>query len=71
MADPVIVTCGAACEVTVVHELALPPLTLTLAEGAQITGAILLVWVVGFGFRALIRTLHVDENRDSDGSERD
>lgn len=71
MADPVAITCGAACTVTVVHELSLPPFQLSLAEGAQITAAVLLVWVVGFGFRVLLRALHVDENRATDGSERD
>jgi hypothetical protein len=52
-----------ACTVTVVHELSLPPLQLSAEEGAAIAGAILAIWAVGWGFRALIKTLrHTDGN---------
>lgn len=71
MADPVTVTCGAACTVTVVHELALPPFQLTLEEGGQITLAIVAVWAIGFAFRAFIRAADVDKSQGSDGSDRD
>jgi len=57
MADPTTIECSASCTVTVVHELSLPPLQLTTAEGAQIAGAVLAVWAVGFGIRMLARTL--------------
>lgn len=60
MADPQTITCDSACTVTVVHEISLPVLNLDTVEAAQISSAILLVWVVGYAFRMLIRTLHVD-----------
>lgn len=60
MSDPVAITCDSACTVTVVHELSLPPLQLDAAEGALIAGAVLAVWVVGWAFRMLIRTLNID-----------
>ena len=63
MADPVSIVCDGACTVTVVHELSLPPLQLTPAEGAVIAGAVLAVWAVGFGVRLVIQTL-----RNSDGN---
>lgn len=56
--DPVTVQCASACTVTL--QLDVPPFNLSLEEGAAISGAILLVWVVGFGIRALIRALNVD-----------
>lgn len=71
MADPVAITCGAACTVTVVHELSLPPFQLSLAEGGQITLAIVAIWAIGFAFRAFIRASDVDKGQASDGSERD
>lgn len=71
MADPVTVTCGAACTVTVVHELSLPPLQLTLEEGGLITLAIVSIWAIGFAFRSFIRAADVDKSQSSDGSERD
>ena len=63
MADPVVIECATACTVTVVHELSLPPLQLSADEGAVIAGAILAIWAIGWGFRALIQTLkHTDGN---------
>ena len=63
MAEPVTIECTGSCTVTVVHELSLPPMQLTTAEGAQIAIAIVAVWAVGFGFRAVIRTLNIDGNQ--------
>lgn len=60
MADPQIIECTGACTVTVVHELALPVLSMSTDDAAMISGAVLLVWVVGYAFRVLIRTLNVD-----------
>ena len=40
-----------------------PLLALSPAEGAQISGAILLIWGVGWGFRVLVQTL-----RNTDGN---
>jgi len=63
MAEPTVIDCVSACTVTVVHELSLPPLQLSAEEGAAIAGAILAIWAVGWGFRALIQTLrHTDGN---------
>ena len=63
MADPVVIECSTACTVTVVHELSLPPLQLSAEEGAVIASAILAIWAIGWGFRALIQTLkHTDGN---------
>lgn len=56
--DPVTVQCSQACTVTL--QLDVPPFNLTLEDGVQISSAILLVWVVGYGIRMLIRTLNVD-----------
>lgn len=51
------IQCTTACTVTVVHEINLPVLSLSLEEGAAISSAVLLVWAVGLGFRVLIQTL--------------
>ena len=67
MADPSIIECATACTVTVVHELSLPPLQLSADEGAVIASAILAIWAIGWGFRALIQTLkHTDGNSNSE-----
>lgn len=65
MAEPTTINCPSTCTVTVVHELSLPPLQLTGAEGAQIAGAILAVWAVGWGFRILIRHLKTSDGYSS------
>lgn len=66
MADPVQINCSTACTITVVHDLALPPLQLDSADGGLIAGAILAVWAVGFGFRSIIRALHIDGNKTTE-----
>ncbi|WP_343590349.1 hypothetical protein [Paracidovorax wautersii] len=64
MADPQVIQCTEACTVTVQHEFVFPVLSLSVEEGAAISSAILLVWAVGWGFRALIQTLkHTDGNQ--------
>lgn len=61
------IQCIEACTVTVIHEISLPLLNLGLEEGAAISSAILLVWGVGWAFRALIQTLkHTDGNSTSE-----
>lgn len=55
------VECSTACTVTIVHELAIPPFTLTLAEAGALAGAILLIWGVAWGIRMAIQALSVDE----------
>lgn len=64
MADPVVIDCPSTCTVTVVHELSLPPLQLSPAEGAAISSAVLLVWAVAWAFRVLIQTI-----KSSDGNQ--
>ena len=67
MAEPTVIDCVSACTVTVVHELSLPPLQLSADEGAVIASAILAIWAIGWGFRALIQTLkHTDGNSTSE-----
>ena len=66
MADPITITCGSACTVTVIHELSLPPLQLSTAEGALIASAILAIWVIGWAFRMLIQTLNTDGKSTSE-----
>lgn len=63
MTDQVI-QCTQACTITVQHEFVFPVLSLTMEEGAAISGAVLLVWAAGWAFRALIQTL-----RNTDGNQ--
>lgn len=60
------VTCTSACTVTVVHELSLPPLQLSPAEGAEIASAVLAVWALGWGLRQVIRVLKSDGDSTSE-----
>lgn len=62
MADPQTIQCTGACTVTVQHEISLPVLDLSPAEGAAISSAVLLVWAVGWAFRAAIQALRTDGN---------
>lgn len=41
------------------------PFSLTPEQGAQVGGAVLLVWAVAYVFRVLARVLNVDEKGDS------
>ena len=66
MADPIAINCSSACTVTVVHELSLPPLQLDAAEGAQIAGAVLAIWAIGWAFRMLIQALNIDGKTNSE-----
>lgn len=63
MADQII-QCATACTVTVQHEITLPLLDMTPAEGAQIGSAVLLVWAVAWTFRALAQLI-----KSSDGNQ--
>lgn len=63
MAEPTVIECTSACTVTVVHEISIPPFQLDTADAGVIAAAVLAVWAVGFGFRALIQTL-----KQSDGT---
>lgn len=44
------------------QQVSSPLLNLTAAEGAEISSAILLVWAVGWAFRALIQAIRSDGN---------
>jgi hypothetical protein len=69
MADPQVIQCASQCTVTVVHEISLPPLQLTAAEGGQIVLAIGTVWAVAFGFRMVARVLSTgDGNQPTEGN---
>lgn len=57
------VTCSVSpCSITVHHEVQIshPLLDLTPAEGAQIAGAILAIWAIGYIFRMLRQALNSD-----------
>lgn len=69
MADPQVIECAAACTVTVVHELSLPPLQLDSAGGAAIASAVLVIWAIGWGFRVLIQTLRNTDGNSTSESE--
>lgn len=57
-----IIECTSACTVTVVHQFNLPVLELSSAEGAAIAAAVLAIWAVGFGFRALIQAVRSSDS---------
>lgn len=69
MPDPVVIECPGTCTVTVVHDLALPPLQLTLEEGGQVAAAILFVWAAAYAIRMAVRALHVDHKEGDDKSD--
>ena len=57
----------ASCGLVIVsgQEASSSPWALTLEQGSQVGGSILLVWALAFAFRVVIRALNVDENGDS------
>lgn len=57
------IQCTTACTLTVQHEITLPVLDMSPAEGAAISSAILLIWAVAWAFRALIQFI-----KSSDGN---
>lgn len=61
MADPQVIECASACTVTVVHEISLPLLNLTVEQGEQISGAILWVWAIGWGIRQLVKLVQTSD----------
>lgn len=65
--EPTTVECSTACTVTIVHELSLPPLQLTVEEGGQIALAIVGVWAVAFGVRVAIQALRHTDKGMQDG----
>lgn len=64
-----VIQCDAACTVTVVHQISLPPFQLTREEGAQIALAIGAVWIVGWAIRMVARVLQSgDGNQPQEGN---
>lgn len=61
--EPVTVNCSGSCTVTHVVTVDVPPFNLDLAAGAEIAGAILAVWAVGWAVRQLIVVLNSDGNQ--------
>jgi hypothetical protein len=55
--EPVTVYCSGSCTVTHVVSTSIPLLELSLEQGSQIAGAILLVWGVGFVYRVISQYL--------------
>lgn len=67
MADQVI-QCPSACTVTVVHEVNVPILNLSIEEASALMTPITLVFCVAWGFRALLRFINSPDERSSDDS---
>jgi len=62
--DDMVVNCNVSpCVVT--HALQ-TPFSFTVADGGVLATAILLVWVVGWGIRQVIRAMRVDESPPSE-----
>ena len=61
MADQVI-QCSSSCTVTVVHEVNVPLLNLSLADAAALMTPITLVFCVAWGFRAVLRFINSPDN---------
>lgn len=66
MADPTVIGCATACTVTVVHEISLPILNLSLEDGGKIAGGILAVWAVGYVFRVVAQSVSIGANTTSE-----
>ena len=60
-----VIQCPTDCTVTIVHELALPPLQLSTQDGALIAAAIVMVWTVGWAIRQAIRAMNVDQSKST------
>lgn len=68
MADTYITCTVSPCQI--VTTLDVPVLNLDTEGGALIAGAILAVWAVGFGVRALIKVLNIDGVSSNSESEK-
>ena len=64
MTDQVI-QCTQACTITVQHEFVVPVLNISAGDGVLISGAVLLIWSLGWGFRVLIQTLRYTDGGQS------
>lgn len=56
-----------ACGLVLVsgQEAASSPWSMTPEQGAEIAGAVLVVWALAYAFRVVIRALNVDQQGDS------
>lgn len=61
-----IIQCTSACTVTVVHDVNLPLLNLTLDQAAVLMIPITLVFCVAWGFRATLRFINSPDNSTSE-----
>jgi hypothetical protein len=65
--DPTnVIECAAACTVTVVHVISIPPFDLSLEDAKRIAGAILLVWAVGMVFRVISQQISSGKSSTSE-----
>lgn len=68
MAEQVI-HCPSACTVTVVHEVNIPILNLSLDQASQLMVPITLVFCAAWGFRALQRFVNTPDNTSERSSD--
>lgn len=55
--EPTVITCEAACTVTLELVVTAPPFNLTLQEGGLIAAAICMCWAVGLVIREIARAM--------------
>lgn len=66
MSGEQVIQCSTACTVTVVHEVNLPLLNMSLDEARALMGPITLVFCVAWGIRALLRLINSPDERTVD-----
>jgi hypothetical protein len=64
VADPVIVECASACTVTLQLEQS-GPFNLSVADGLELSGLVVSMWLVGMIIRGIIRVLRGNEDAQS------
>lgn len=70
MAEQVI-HCPSTCTVTVVHEVAVPLLNLSIEDAASLMTPITIVLCVAWGFRVLLRFIYSPDNTSIERSQDD
>lgn len=55
MADPITISCPSACTVTLDMQVSLIPFSMSVQDGALLSGLIVSVWVSALVFRYFIR----------------
>lgn len=66
-----VIHCPQSCTVTVVHDVNLPLLNLSVADASALMGPITLVFCVAWGFRALLRFVNSRDSTHLEGSKDD